>query len=238
MKSSILPEKLKSFDYYVNKLPLFLQNSYGFIEHYRIWYNLLISENEYEGISNVSDIILYLLDIFDKDYLTTLRDMPLSGSTSDDDYGYASDVLDKIGQLFGVTRNFTCTYTDQSQEISEALSLNNNDFLVLIKCQIIKNYCEATFEQLKQYYESAGLYTMIRTTKENGEYVPASSQIYLFSNQDIAYSENIRKMFLAGMLRIESMGINYSEFYSTLSGLLTWDSIIGNEIWDEGAWAK
>ena len=64
---SILPDKFKSFEYYVNKLPLYLRNSYGFIEHYRIWYDLMIGENE-NGLINVSDTILYLMDIFDDDY--------------------------------------------------------------------------------------------------------------------------------------------------------------------------
>ena len=61
---SIISNKLQSFGYYVNKLPLYLQNSYGFIEHFRIWYETLTS-----GVVYTADEILNLLNIFDKNYL-------------------------------------------------------------------------------------------------------------------------------------------------------------------------
>ena len=38
----VLIDKLSTFKYYEEKLPLYLQNSYGFKEHFRIWFDLLI----------------------------------------------------------------------------------------------------------------------------------------------------------------------------------------------------
>ena len=61
---SFVPDKIKSYEWYYNKLPLYLKNSYGFSEHFKIWYELLISGDK-NGIVNVGDTLLYLFNIFD-----------------------------------------------------------------------------------------------------------------------------------------------------------------------------
>lgn len=226
--NSIVPDKLKDFDYYKQKLPLYLQNSYGFIEHFRIWYDMYVGTGEYAGIIHVSDVLLSLLNIFDDDYLDYINNMPESNS------GTQSDILDKIGNLFGVKRQFSCTYFDNYNYITDELILNNEEFLILIKGQIIKNYCEGTYEQIEQYYNSTGLKICITTSELSN----AESHTYLITTDDSDYSDNIKKMFLAGMLRIESMGIKYIDIYSNFSGLLRWDSGVVNEVWDAGVWAE
>lgn len=226
--NSIVPDKLKDFDYYKQKLPLYLQNSYGFIEHFRIWYDMYVGTGEYAGIIHVSDVLLSLLNIFDDDYLDYINNMPESNS------GTQSDILDKIGNLFGVKRQFSCTYFDNYNYITDELVLNNEEFLILIKGQIIKNYCEGTYEQIEQYYNSTGLKICITTSELSN----AESHTYLITTDDSDYSDNIKKMFLAGMLRIESMGIKYIDIYSNFSGLLRWDSGVVNEVWDAGVWAE
>lgn len=226
--NSIVPDKLKQFEYYKQKLPLYLQNSYGFIEHFRIWYDMYVGTGEYAGIINVSDVLLNLLNIFDANYLEYINNMPESNS------GTQSDILDKIGNLFGVKRQFSCTYFDNYNYITDELILNNEEFLILIKGQIIKNYCEGTYEQIEQYYNSTGLKICITTSELSN----AESHTYLITTDDSDYSDNIKKMFLAGMLRIESMGIKYIDIYSNFSGLLRWDSGIPNEVWDAGVWAE
>lgn len=226
--NSIVPDKLKDFDYYKQKLPLYLQNSYGFIEHFRIWYDMYVGTGEYAGIIHVSDVLLNLLNIFDDDYLDYINNMPESNS------GTQSDILDKIGNLFGVKRQFSCTYFDNYNYITDELILNNEEFLILIKGQIIKNYCEGTYEQIEQYYNSTGLKICITTSELSN----AESHTYLITTDDSDYSDNIKKMFLAGMLRIESMGIKYIDIYSNFSGLLRWDSGVVNEVWDAGVWAE
>ena len=229
---SILPDKFKSFEYYVNKLPLYLRNSYGFIEHYRIWYDLMIGENE-NGLINVSDTILYLMDIFDDNYLATIRDLTDSGSTGDADYGSKCDILDKIAAIFGVTRNFSIIYYENNEEIKEELSLNNEDLLLLIKGQIIKNYCEGSYDQIKGYYNDAGLVVYVITAEAD-----ATSHIYLAEPEgSMQYSENVKKMFKSGLLRIESMGITYRDSTTELTGFLKWDSSASAALWDVGVWA-
>lgn len=229
---SFVPDKIKSYEWYYNKLPLYLKNSYGFSEHFRIWYELLISGDK-NGIVNVGDTLLYLFNIFDKNFLQTIGNLPDSGAT-EGNYGTVSDFLDKLGYLFGVIRNFSVTYkNDNDEDVTEDLSLNNEDFLLLIKAQIIKNYCEGTYEQIKGYYNSAGLDVFLITTEDG-----ASAHVYLAAPPHSSkYSLNVEKMFKSGLMRIESMGITYTEGVRVLVSFLTWDSTKTKEYWDTGVWS-
>lgn len=229
---SFVPDKIKSYEWYYNKLPLYLKNSYGFSEHFRIWYELLISGDK-NGIVNVGDTLLYLFNIFDKNFLQTIANFPDSGAM-EGNYGTVSDFLDKLGYLFGVIRNFSVTYkNDNDEDVTEDLSLNNEDFLLLIKAQIIKNYCEGTYEQIKGYYNSAGLDVFLITTEDG-----ASAHVYLVAPPDSSkYSLNVEKMFKSGLMRIESMGITYTEGVRVLVSFLTWDSTKTKEYWDTGVWS-
>lgn len=229
---SFVPDKIKSYEWYYNKLPLYLKNSYGFSEHFRIWYELLISGDK-NGIVNVGDTLLYLFNIFDKNFLQTIANFPDSGAT-EGNYGTVSDFLDKLGYLFGVIRNFSVTYkNDNDENVTEDLSLNNEDFLLLIKAQIIKNYCEGTYEQIKGYYNSAGLDVFLITTEDG-----ASAHVSLATHPDSSkYSLNVEKMFKSGLMRIESMGITYTEGVRVLVSFLTWDSTKTKEYWDTGVWS-
>ena len=229
---SFVPDKIKSYEWYYNKLPLYLKNSYGFSEHFKIWYELLISGDK-NGIVNVGDTLLYLFNIFDENFLQTIANLPDSGAT-EGNYGTVSDFLDKLGHLFGVIRNFSVTYkNDNNEDVTEDLSLNNEDFLLLIKAQIIKNYCEGTYEQIKGYYNSAGLDVFLITTEDG-----ASAHLYLAATPDSTkYSLNVEKMFKSGLMRIESMGITYTEGVRALDWFLTWDSTKAKEYWDAGVWS-
>ena len=228
---SFVPDKIKSYEWYYNKLPLYLKNSYGFSEHFKIWYELLISGDK-NGIVNVGDTLLYLFNIFDENFLQTIANLPDSGAT-EGNCGTVSDFLDKLGYLFGVIRNFSVTYkNDNNENVTEDLSLNNEDFLLLIKAQIIKNYCEGTYEQIKGYYNSAGLDVFLITTEDG-----ASAHVYLGATPDSTkYSLNVEKMFKSGLMRIESMGITYTEGVRALDWFLTWDSTKAKEYWDAGVW--
>ena len=215
INQSIIPQKLQEFEYYKKKIPLYLQNSEGFQEHFRIWYDLLV-----DGVVKNSDILLNMLLIFDSNYLSYLN-------TIDEDIqsdGYVCDILDKLGSIFGVNRYFKVTYEEAGQPITEQLQLNNEEFLILIKAQIIKNYCEGTRQQIEEYYKSVGLQIYLQTDNTS----EATANLYLTvgtGGSSYDYSENIRKMFLGGMLRIDSVGIKYQEAFIDVSRLLFWDII-------------
>lgn len=290
---SILPERLSTFEYYENKLPMWLRSSTTFKEHFRIWYDLMIQDISYEGVINTLDWMLYLVNIFDntpeylasgknlylenllnlpgtkenvtkldttdsveivnKKYLTfnevykaTRYDVLLDGKSigkirtqneaSDPDrYGDKSDWLDKIGELFGVKRALSVQYTENNIVKTEQLNLNNEDFLKLIQCQIIKNYFNGSYEQIKQYYEKVGLRVLYINAEEE-----ATCNVYLLKTEDSAfdYSDNIKKLFLSGLMLIESAGIKYTTGVIDLGALLIWDKpVTGNYTgWDYGEW--
>ena len=226
--TSIIPDKLQSFDYYKDKLPVYLQNSEGFQTHFKIWYDFLK-----QGVVKNADILLNLLLIFDKNYLTYLQQLDVDMSPT----SFTCDILDKLGSIFGVTRHFTVEYEVEGKKVSELLTLDNNDFLILIKAQIIKNYCEGTREQISEYYKSVGLQLYVQTDDTSD----ATANLYLTTGSgdtSYNYSENVKKMFLGGMLRIESVGIKYQEAFVDISRLLFWDTINAEATngWDGGEW--
>lgn len=223
MKNSILNDRLKEFDYYVDKLPMYLKSSYGFIEHFRVWYDLLVGRAQpdlYYGIIPASDTILALLNIFDSDYMQTLINLP----DADVQNGISTnnDMIDKLAALFGVKRTFSVSYRSNETLVTKVLNLTDYELLILIKCQIVQSYCDGTYLQISQFYKDCGLSIICLTST-----TPATCNLILqrAADSSIAYSENIADMFLAGLLRIESMGIEYYQSILDLTSLLFWDSI-------------
>lgn len=289
---SIFPERLSTFEYYENKLPMWLKSSTTFKEHFRIWFDLMIQDISYEGVINTLDWMLYLVNIFDNTaenlasgknlYLENLLKLPgtkedvtkldatdsvvvdgknvtfnevykatrynilLDGESigtvqtqsevaDPNRYGEKSDWLDKIGELFGVKRALSVQYTENNIVKTEQLNLNNEDFLKLIQCQIIKNYFNGSYEQIKQYYEKVGLRVLYITAEEE-----ATCNVYLLKTEDSAfdYSDNIKKLFLSGLMLIESAGIKYTTGVIDLGALLIWDKAVTSNYtgWDYGEW--
>lgn len=217
MENSILPEKISKFEYYVSKLPLYLQNCDCFKEHFRIWYEILVGDIENKTINNKNikgsgDTLLKLLDIFNDDYLNFLN---LLGNTS-------SDFLDKLGSIFNVQRKFSAKYFDISTgtEKTQSFNLQNDkDFLTLIKAQIIKNYSDGSYIQMKEFYDKIGLFVNFETKVSSN----TSVNLFQISSSSISYSDNIKQMFLCGLLTIESMGINYNYVILDYDNLGIWN---------------
>lgn len=236
--SSILPEALKTFDYYLKKLPLFLRQSDTFIEHFRIWYDLLANKsNNLLSIANVSDAMLFLLNIFDDDYLSFINSLDSSAEKN------VSDILDKLAALFGVKRSFSVTYLENDEQVAAELDLNNADLLTLIKAEIIKDYCDGTTEQIAGFYQSIGLAVYVITvaaypgspTKPN-----ATAHLYLAETVDHKYSDNVKIMFKSGILRISNLGIAYLDGFTEIGNVLIWDAVSSaTQGWDtKGVWAE
>lgn len=216
----LLPDALKTFKYYERKLPQYLRNDECFIEHFKIWYELCcgkgdetqgVSYDEFCGVAPSSDLLLHLLNIYDDNFLSELS--LLSG------YDNSADILDKIGGIFGLRRNFAIDYYNNPTDAElthEELSLNDSEFLLLIKAQIIRNYCDGTYEQMTQYYNDAGLQILtINSTSYD-----ATVDCYL--NSDANYADNIVKLFKAGFLTISHLGIHYTYSVIAILGILLW----------------
>lgn len=236
---SILPNTLKDFSYYFNKVPLYLKNSEGFIEHFRIWFDLLVGNYDYdastfEGVVVTEDVILYLLNIFDNDYLQFISNLQGSNSSQTVEFGTVSDILDKLAEIYGVRRNFSVTYiiieNTESKLVTKELSLNNSELLTLIKTQIIKNYCVGTYEQIQKFYQDINLPVIVLT--DDNSSATCSLILEEVTDSTLSYSDNIKDMFLSGLLTIENMGIAYRLQILNLDELGVWD--VSN--WDERNW--
>lgn len=227
----LIPLTLREFRYYEKKLPLYLRNDDCFIEHFKLWYDLMmgngdddmgIAINEFCGVSPTSDLLLYLLNIYDVDFLKTITQL----------YGYdvnkGSALLDEIGNLFGLKRSFSFKYNDGGEKIQTTVSLTDAEFLMLIKGQIIRNYSDGSYEQAMQYYQDANIEILpVNSTSYN-----ATVDAYL--NKLDTLSDNIIKLFKGGFLTIEHLGIHYTYSVFDLLNILLWtteDGALGNGTW-------
>lgn len=221
----LIPDKLMTFDYYRLKLPLYLRQSKTFQEHFRIWYDLLIG-NEKKGLVGNARIFFNLLQLFDKDYITFLNSL----KTDEED---ESKILDYIGDLFGVYRNNSVTYSYNDETKTEDITLSDAEFLTLIKAKIVKNNYDGTRSQLQDYYDIVAYKSIYFDN------VSADATLNVFMVVDtlptIDTLTNTQKMFLSGAFNIESLGIAYTNSLRT-TVQLSWDT--EGIYWDEGAWSE
>lgn len=225
---SLVDDELKSWQHYRDLIPLYLQNSHGFEEHFKILHDLLL------GVGTASDGMLNLFDIFNEDFLEFIAsledaDIPDPVVEPSDRYGRKSDFLDKLAALFGVTRSFSVVVDG----VTKDLTLNNYELLLLIKMQIVRNDFNGSYEQLKKFYSDAGMNVIAIEDPS----VPASCSMYLvLTASDREYSQNVKDMWEAGLLFIKSMGISYVTDYYDLMHIMIWDSNNVNATWDVGRW--
>ena len=192
----MINNKLLDWKYYFNKLPLYLQNCECFPEHFKIWWEFLTN------VDNSSDTLLNLLDIYNPNYLQENEN--------------CDEFLDFLGNLYGVHRNLNAN--------GHYLTLNNEEFLLLIKAQIIKSFNNGTLKQAKEFYESAGFNIFILSD------TPATIRVYLL---DANLSENLKDLFLSGLLTINNLGITQTLILaSTILNYLVLDT----DNWDEKNW--
>lgn len=230
----LIPEEIQTFEYYKKKLPLYLRNSESFQSHFKIWHDLLTEK----GINGKGQILINLLNIFADDYFTFLEENEGVGETDTE-----SDILNTIGNLFGISRYNLVEYNDGTSDISEYITLNNKDFLIYIKARIIQNCCDGTRKTIQSFYDSLGITDEIGLSLKmlsNPEGHAAEVQMYLLLESSEAELTNLDKLFLSGLLTIESMGITYR--YSqpfTVDSILKWanlDGTGGQNEWDTGRW--
>lgn len=190
----MIREDLLEFQYYLDRLSMFMKESYGITEQTEIFYRQLYEVNQQ------LDFAFTNLDIWNNQNIK-------------------SEFLDLIGAIFGLRRSFNIEYTyinDQQEEINvkKNISLNDNDFLIYIKCQIIKQNFQGTNEELER------LYTHYKNNKQEAGLIDlcfiyiltiGSANCSIYFQNSSSFSENIIELFKAGYLTIESMGIKYTK---------------------------
>lgn len=208
----ILPEQLRTFDYYRKKIPHYLQQSYGFEEHFKLWLDAMVgssSQNLSEGLVPTWEKVLELLSILDEDYVTKLQNVEGYNNSSD------FDLLNKIGSLYGVTRNMSVVVN--GEEIQ--LSLTNDEFLKLIKARVKQASYDGSLTMLLEMYKDIGLDVWVTWDTGPADADPSPDNVlnlsYRYIVEVILYtyqkglSSNIKNLFLAGELAIKAMGIPY-----------------------------
>ena len=186
----MIRKDLLDFQTYLNRLSLFMRQSSGIKEHIEIFYRQLYQVNK------CFDELMEYLNIFNSNTKIS------------------TNVLDNIGSIFGCYRKFTVTYDNTYKEVD----LNDDDFIVYIKCQIVRQNFKGTNEDLEKLYslnsdKSITPLSLIYIMRENS----LDCSIY-FSNYN-AFSDDIQTLFLAGYLTIESMGINYYRNLSNVTNI-------------------
>lgn len=225
---SILPEELQSFEYYKSLTPMYLQNVHGFLEQIKIWFDLstqkldvltcginvrcgaVVVSSRTNSIVSVIDEIFGFLDIF---------------NTSGQHLSESTDILNKLASLFGVRRQFSVTIENEKKQ----LNLSDNDLLILIKCQVIKNFFNGTHEHLMRCFEIVNLPVMALTDTQ-----PAHCKMYMLLQDENEVSQDVKDMFLSGMLSVESMGIYYTYAIQIAQNIAIFDSLSSTAVFDVG----
>lgn len=219
----MLIDKLRAWEYYYKKLPLYMRNSYGIKEHFEIIWNIMMQlENRQE---NVLDALNLLQDDYVNDVIAKYDDID----------GYDFSFLDMIGSLYGVNRSLNVSYTDNytHEQVYKKLHLTNKEFYMLIKARIVQNNYDGTFEQARAYYKSIGL-PMYMFTGTN----PAECYLYLGFNNNV--TDNIKHLFMANLLTLRSVGITYIRYQIQIDKMAIWaakDALANNNnSWDVSVW--
>lgn len=197
---SMLSDRLKSYDFYLDKLTLLLKKSYGIPEQVKLYVDIMRQTE-----SAIHDFFTAIGA--ENSGVWTLN----ADSVMINIDGEVSDLLDKIASLVGVSRNYA--FLDEP--------LNNRALYLLIYCKIVQN----SFNGTKEGIDSLTAFLKTMSMNEDGskylsiEYVPSSSvascHIYLDSDKlDDSY-DVLKTLFEHGFLTLRSMGIRYT--YNTVS---------------------
>lgn len=216
-------EKLKTWEYYQQKIPLFLKNSYGFEEHFKIFFDIL------KNCDETSDEILLAFDLFNENYEKNYIEKYEKLNNNDN---YSLDILEKIGKFYGINRYFNVNYIDENgQETTKELKLTNKELYKLILSKIILLNYDGTYSMARELYDKIGLPIYMFTVDS------ANVKLILDTGNQTTITQNIKDLFNANLFTLKSLGITYTIFEADISKLALYDSNDENLGWDKGIWS-
>lgn len=197
----MLEEKLLSKDYYISKLSIFMQQSYGVTSQVEYFVEFI------QDIDTVCDLIASIHN------LNNLEDL-LNDGTFDKD-GYVCDPLDTVADIMNISRNVNIEIYDEENDTSttRTLTLNNLELLLYIKFTILKSNFNGTRKSLIDLYNS-----VLPISNESGLlmlddiHTPLTCNIWLNLNSPYFKENNLENfidLFLYTDLFVESLGIKY-----------------------------
>lgn len=193
-------EKLKTWQYYEALIPLYFRNSNGTCYHFKILVDLL------EVLDELSDIAFNELNITEQ----------VEGFSFD--VTIATDILDNIGSLLGISRYVHVKDLSTVPTFTETdLTLSNSEFLDFIKTKIALNSYDGTRENAIDIYEKLNL-PFYMLNSENAE------EVYFYIDTASTSSNNIVKLVMSGLMTLESIGVKYVYSAQDISLLAYWDT--------------
>ena len=213
----MLPTKLKTLDYYLKKMTLFIRNSYGIEDQMNTTFGFL------SQIDTTIDTFFTQLNLLSDTGINAINAL----STTE------SDILDKVAAIYGLTRTFDLSYVDPiTGPALRKITLTNTELQMLIKAKVVQNHYDGTYLTCKEFYENVDLPIYEYTSSQ-----PATVEVYLDQTQGIDFTDNVVSMFLAGLFTIKSMGLKY--ICQTINDpvIATWDNTNRLQVFDKGVWA-
>lgn len=224
----IINEKTLEWNYYLKKLPLYLQNSYGFSEHFKNLYQIMLDTNR------TATDLLNALNLTKPNYFKNLN-LSINLENAEkiilpSDYTY--DLLDKMAILYGVSRFLDVDYTDpKGIHQHKQLKLTNDELLKLILVKVVQNNYNGTYEDMRKLYELIELPIYVFNSDEK------SADVYLiYDLTNTSFTDNLQDLFFANLLSITSLGIKYLYRTSKEANWAEWDSTLDSKKWDVGVW--
>lgn len=232
----MLTQKLKEWTYYKQKLPLYIQSSYGMLEYFKTIYDLLKQVDDTEDSIHAS---------------FTIMSINVDKCKNGDEKELAkikSDVLDKIGNLLNISRLFSFTYIEEGTK--KTYDTNNNQYvgsdglthhglddvsyLRLLQIKVLMKQFIGTYKSLRSSY----MITLQDNKFDIPIYIianqnPATCDCYLVLDTESSFSDIEKKMFMAGLYTPNIIGITYI-FHIVNSNLAVWDTI--ERTWDIATW--
>lgn len=224
----IINEKTLEWNYYLKKLPLYLQNSYGFSEHFKNLYQIMLDTNR------TATDLLNALNLTKPNYFKNLN-LSINLENAEkiilpSDYTY--DLLDKMAILYGVSRFLDVDYIDpKGIHQHKQLKLTNDELLKLILVKVVQNNYNGTYEDMRKLYELIELPIYVFNSDEK------SADVYLiYDLTNTSFTDNLQDLFFANLLSITSLGIKYLYRTSKEANWAEWDSTLDSKKWDVGVW--
>ena len=217
-------DKLKDWKYYKDKIPLYIQNSFGINEHFKIMFDLLCTLDENE------DTLFNYFDILNEN--PGYKEIT-NNYAGDGEEGYSFKFLDILGNIYGVTRTFDVEWININNQIERAsVRLNNKNMLKFIKGRILQNNWNGTYEETREYYDKMGLPLYIFTGGA-GE-----SIVYFQETEEIQSDPDYYALLKSGLLILKSMGITYYvEPVKDVFSVGVWDDPNRVRSWDNAIWS-
>lgn len=196
----MLDEKLLTKEYYMSKLSMFMQQSFGIEEQV---------ENASKFISDLDTACDTIGLIHNLDHIEEL----IKNDTIKKEE-YVSEPLETLADIMNIKRNVNIKIPNDDETITiETLKLNNLELFLYIKFSILKSNFNGTRKSLNELYNSA-LPTIdnVSVLMLTDEHSPLTCNIWLNTNTEyIKYMDNFIKLFLYSDLFIESLGIKYNK---------------------------